>query len=456
MNTSFELTKQNIVDQIICEIKLLKKEEKSCSSESYYNKIYKMDLERLGNKKFIARQPSVTKEHRYKIKSLLREYLKLKIAENSVKDCNPERILDNQVQDEQEVYEVIEKYIVTKYFQDEKKIDSNSKQQIKEDVFRFKIKLDNCQATWFELSKEKFGRYSILSFESNKIREYRILSDDENILFQRGLLIRIFNGSQLENISFRIPEKKPDSFWSGWKTSMGAFNEVIAYLPFSFQHGIYTIGEFFSYTSPPWKEYEQIIHPALTEVSLELLKDCTETCPNIVEICGGEGDLAIKIAKNHPNQMNYYLLEYNDRSLYQAKKRILNEMQEDNKKIIPIKTDVTNSNDYFVDVEKQNPMNSNSIDFIIGSGALTGCVLDSKQTALEVAQKCYNLLKLGGKLILAGHAHSLLNSEDFIQLGFKIINSFLVGVQNETFATKVNQWKCSFGGFNKEFYILEK
>lgn len=421
MNTSLRLTKSQILERIINEAELLKKTEE----EFYFHKIYRMDPDKPEPKKFIARQPSITKEHRQKIKKLLVQFLILKIKEPSINISDYEDSLDDEFPED-------------------------------EDIFRFKINLSNSQPTWFELSKENLGKYSIISFERNEKKEHRKLKGKEKIPFQKGLLTRIFNGSQLENISFRVSEKKPDSFWTGWKTSMCMFNQVIDYFPAYLQHNIYAIGEIVSDSIPAWDDYKQIIHPAILDVSLEVLNGLAGTCPNVVEICGGEGDLAIQMAKNYPNQMKYYLLEYNDRSLYLANNRILNEIHEDDAKIIPIKTDITNSDDYFLDAEKKNPINRCSIDLIIGSGALTNCVLESKKIALGVAEKCYDLLKPGGKLILAGHARSLLNCEDFTSLGFKVINSYFVGVKKESFTTHVEKWSCSLSGYNKEFYVLEK
>lgn len=152
--------------------------------------------------------------------------------------------------------------------------------------------------------------------------------------------------------------------------------------------------------------------------------------------------------------MSYRLLEYNDRSLCIANRRFRREEKSD---VISIKTDITNADDYFEDANKQTMMRDQSIDLIIGSGALTGNVIDNTEVALKVARKCYELLKIGGKMLLAGHTHSLLSREHFLEMGFKVINSFLVGTQNDSICTDVNGYSISLSAsFNRQFYILEK
>jgi hypothetical protein len=412
---------ENVTNQILNEVRELEKGEEN-HRYTHHDKIYKNNDNKIGNKKFVARQPKITKEKRNKIKELIKEYLKIKFSdENNLK------------------------------------IETTPNRNKKKNVFRFKIKTDD-SSFWYELSQERHNGYSTLSFVKDHKKTIALLTDKEELIFQKGILTRIFRGNQLENIVSCQREKKPDSFWSGWKTSMGASSEILAYLPSSLQNGIYNICELFSSTSPPWDQYQTMIHPALKEASLEILKSYSDLCPNVVEICGGGGELAVEIVRHYSNPLKYYLLEYNDMSLQRARTHISNTFirEKNRSKIIPIKTDVTNPHDYFLDDEKQEPMENGSIDLIIGSGALTVYVLENKKAARKVAEKCYGLLKLNGKMILAGHAHSLLNSEDFAMLGFNVINSFLVGVQNESFSTEVNHWIVSLGGFNQQFYILEK
>lgn len=421
MYVSLGPTSEAIVDQILIEMKILKKEEKKHSNVSFFEFAPNLDKEKVGNKKFIVRQPKITEERRNKIKSLLREFLKLKISDNNLE------------------------------------VDSKSNKKNENENVRFKIKIDGTASNWYELLHPYLGKYSTLSFEKNNRKEYRYLTEKESLLFQMGVLTRIFKGNHLEEMNFKEVKKLPDEYWSIWKNTSQCYSELIAYLPLCIQNNIYYLSDYFCSESNSKIKYRHIIHPVLKNISVEILNNCSECCPNVVEICGGGGELALEIANSFPNQMNYYLMEYNEYSLQQAKARILNEMEKESKSnIIPIKTDVTDENDYFIDMEKQHPMPNNSIDLIIGSGALTTQVFENKKIASEVAKKCYELLKPGGKLILAGHNPSLLHNEDFIELGFHVINSYIVGVQSDSFVTEVNNLKITLGAANKQLYILEK
>ncbi len=405
-----------IVNEILDEIRNFANGEKY-NQRNHRNKIYNANEEKTGSKKFVARQPEITKEWRQKIKRLLRDYLKLKFSREE-EGIKTEANLFNQ------------------------------------EVFRFKAKTDG---SWYELSGGAL-RYSTLSREKNHKKKITSLSGSESLIFQRGVLTRIFNGACLEYINFQQFEKKPDSFWSSWKTSMCVYSVAIYYLPLTLQNIIYSLAERFCSSIPAWNQYQHIIHPAVMEASLEILKSCQESRPKVVEICGGKGELAIKIAENHNKPMDYYLLEFNDRSLQAARWRFDNASKNGELKgrVIPIKTDITKSNDYFLDSTKQRPMQHSSIDLIIGSGALTSCVLENRKVALKVARKCHELLKPKGKMVLAGHSHSVLSREDFILLGYNVLNSFLAGASSEPFSTDINRSVCAIGGFNNQFYILEK
>ncbi|MEM1283286.1 MAG: class I SAM-dependent methyltransferase, partial [Chlamydiota bacterium] len=310
---------------------------------------------------------------------------------------------------------------------------------------------------WYELSGGGF-RYSTLSLIESQNKKVCSLNEDEQLIFQLGVISRLFNGASLEKIDIRLVEKKPDSFWSGWKTSIGDFCEGISYLPYTAQNIIYATAELFSSKSPSWYEYQHIIHPAIMEASIEILNSCSEERPKVVEICGGEGELGLSIGRNHKSPMDYYLLEFNQKSLENANYRFENatKSEEIQTSFVTIKTDVTDSEDYYLDTNKKQQMQSGSIDLIIGSGALTSCVLEDQEAAFKVARKCYQLLKPNGKMILSGHAHSLLSSKNFESIGFTVLNSTLAGNSDEPFTTDPNHFVFKIGGFHGQFYILEK
>ena len=428
-----------VVDQMVRKMKKLAKKD-ACRS-SYPGQCYVADKSKLGNKRLVVRQPETIKEWRQGMKGLLRQYLALKFPEQEkVLESEPYGVWD---EDEKSSFPLVKPLTVS---------TDLDRQDLDISEIRFKIKTDH-GSSWYRLPQHSD---STLILQKKGLKRVAPLSEKERLIFQESFLARLFQGSHLEYINHRRqPEKKPDSFWSGWKTQIGAVSGLLSYLPQTAQRIIYNIGNVFSPVSPPWAEYQTIIHPVIRDAALEILNNAAELQPNVVEICGGEGELAIGIAEEYRKPMNYYLLEYNDLSLQRAKDLVASKNQEDVRGIIPIKTDVTNQNDYFVDTAKKEPMQKESIDLIVGSGALTECVLENRERALAVARKCYELLKPKGKMILAGHASSLLDSEDFSALGFHVVNRSFIG-RLQPFSTDVNRRIWVFGAWNKQFYILEK
>ena len=88
-----------------------------------------------------------------------------------------------------------------------------------------------------------------------------------------------------------------------------------------------------------------------------------------------------------------------------------------------IHADVVEDAEYYT--EEDTLLKANSVDLILGSGALTTSVLDDKAAAIKVLEKCHRYLKPDGFLVLAGHGYSLVNSSDFTKLGFRLVNATL-------------------------------
>jgi hypothetical protein len=409
-----------VVAQMILKIKQLADEDYSRSS--YLRLETLLDNGKLGNKRYVVRQPEAIQEWRHEMKALLRQYLSLKFPEER-KDSVEEMKEDDEK---------------SPLCDSETQNDGGSE-------LRFKIKT-NGLSSWYVHSG--FDR---LSFG----KKVASLSKEERLIFQESLLARIFQGSHLEYVQREKVEKKPDSFWSGWKTIIGDAGGVLYYLPQKAQRIIYNVGSYFFPPSPSWRQYRNQIHPAIQIAALEVLKNGPTEHPNVVEICGGEGDLAMDIAGKFQKPMNYYLLEYNDLSLQAARAQIASLKNEQLESIIPIKTDVTNDRDYFTDMKKEQPMQNGSIDLIVGSGALTTYVLENMEKAVTVAKKCHALLKPKGKMILAGHSLCYLDSKDFEALGFQVINTSFVGGMSP-FSSNVNHMVGVIGSWNKQFYVLEK
>lgn len=178
---------------------------------------------------------------------------------------------------------LLRQYLNLKFSEAEEDIKTEPRRY--EEILKFKIKTDGHTSSWFKLSQKKISSYSVLSLEKNLGKKITVLSQEEGLIFQEGVLAHIFQGSHLERIIYLQIEKEPDSFWSGWQSQspMGALSGVLAYLPLTAQHWIYSIGELFASASPPWNEYQKIIHPMLTEASLEILKSCPKMAPKVVE-----------------------------------------------------------------------------------------------------------------------------------------------------------------------------
>lgn len=406
------------VSSIVNKIGELKKQ--LAADTKLFDKLYKV-TESHGNKKFVATQSDQTMEWRQEVKKLLREYLKLKFSDDASDGAA-----------------------------ESKAIESHS------EILKFRIKTEGGSSLWYELSKDNRGEYTKLSRGSGVQKKETQLSEQERLIFQKGVLTRIFKGSHLEEINLRTVKKEPDAHWSGWRTKLG-YSSWVSRLPLLFQDMVFDVGERFYPLTIYWKTYQETIHPSIAETSLGVLNSCSAT-PNIVELCGGGGELAIQVAECYSKPMNYYLLECNDRSLEQARRSAFS-VNENGIHIVPIRANVTCNDDYCSDAEKQNRIEDRSIDLIIGSGALMAGVLESREAALKVAKKCYELLRAGGKMILAGHAHSLLNRDDFESIGYQVINSYLVGMNNSPFITEISTGSAAYRvqiPLSYHFYILEK
>lgn len=194
------------------------------------------------------------------------------------------------------------------------------------------------------------------------------------------------NGNCFEIYRSKPFTKKKDKFWDNWEM----------------------------HTLNARRQYQEIYHPLLLETALHVLNKTQS--PAILEVGGGTGRLAEKIITHYPHKNNYTLLEFNDSSIEKAKERL-------GPKAEVVKTDIVNDPEYFKDSSKTLPILEATIDLALASGVLTAVVLGDKSEALKVLTRIHKYLKQGGYLIMAGHADSLLASEDFE--GFDIINTGL-------------------------------
>lgn len=212
-------------------------------------------------------------------------------------------------------------------------------------------------------------------------------------VFHKELLAAALKGNRLELSSVKTNEKPRDpEYWNTWETDSGS----------------------------AWQEYTNNIHPAIKHVVglavSNLLKSDPKRPVTILEICGGSGKLAKQILDSLPIKPTYVLLEQNQKELGEAK-QILNE------RASVVSTDIVNDAQYYKDESKQIPIEVGSLDVVLGSGALTECVIPSKDSAIACLKKIHSYLRTDGFLILAGHATNWLNSEDFRANGFSVINT---------------------------------
>lgn len=155
----------------------------------------------------------------------------------------------------------------------------------------------------------------------------------------------------------------------------------------------------------------------------------------ILELGGGDGRLAKIILRNYKKEAAYTLLEYNDKALSEAKENLKKPLKNQIAQVV--KTDIVEDSIFYLDENKTEPIQEETVDIVLGSGILTVVSLKDKDAALSVLQKVYRYLKPDGYLVLSGHAYSFLNSKDFIDTGFEVINT-------------------SLPKFHREFYVVKK
>lgn len=168
--------------------------------------------------------------------------------------------------------------------------------------------------------------------------------------------------------------------------------------------------------------YREILHPVLRQVVFELI--IRHQLPEgsvVVELGGGDGELAYELCALMPDWLNYTLLEYNDTLRHQASARLGSRA-----KAIP-----------FDLVEDRFFFNNNSVNLIVGSGILTFEVLPPKVKDSDLLKRLYDLLLPGGWLLLTGFAVPLFGKREFAAAGFTVLN-------------------CSLPTYDRHLFILQK
>lgn len=211
-------------------------------------------------------------------------------------------------------------------------------------------------------------------------------------LFIPEMLSKIFKGDRIEYYNYPefssnpdFKRHEPDEFWDRWEQK----------------------------SPSSWEIYKQIIHPAMASAAIQILNLIAVSLrPVVLELGGGCGSLAHKIIDGFGKELEYTLLEYNDRQIIKARNLL-------GAKACIVKSDIVADEIYY---EK-------SVDFALASGVLTSVVLKDKAAAAKVLKKIVAVLKPDGYLLLSGHGDSFFEASDFEESGFKVINTSLPGLQ---------------------------
>ena len=208
----------------------------------------------------------------------------------------------------------------------------------------------------------------------------------------QNFLSQIFNGNEIEHISFDFSKKEGNVFWNNWVEQ----------------------------SQIAWEEYRNTIHPAISEVAIKILSQVSST-PTILEIGGGEGQLAEGILRKISRTVHYIFLEMNKVAVERARLTL------SQYPVTVVEGDVLEKVDYCNDSAKLNAIEKKSVDLVIGSGILTDVVLKNPEEGLKVLSNVAPLVKPGGYIILSGHAKPLVTANDLEQWGFKVLNKTLPG-----------------------------
>lgn len=153
-------------------------------------------------------------------------------------------------------------------------------------------------------------------------------------------------------------------------------------------------------------DYLTRIYPALLDYCLILLRNQD----HVLDVCGGDGILGSFILGSSVALASYTLLERNEQQLQIAHNRLgIHDCFK------PLLCDLTTT-----DLREHILQ---PLDLVIGSGALTRCVL-AQDVALKVFDQIATLLKPGGYLLLTGLEYSWIDSERLRTAGFRVFNTF--------------------------------
>lgn len=199
-------------------------------------------------------------------------------------------------------------------------------------------------------------------------------------------LQKLLNGNRFEYRSFEEEKQVVDENWSGaWKDEHEA-----------------EAGE----------TYRHVLYPAITSVVSQILP---QDRPSVVlEVCGGDGELAGQILQQNEQQIaKYHLLDANRASCETA----IRCLEPFSYPLAVSQQDITR--DYTTQIGKE------SVDLALGCGALTKQVLANKEQAMVALKHIHTCLREGGILLLTGATASMIDAADLEQAGFIVTNRIL-------------------------------
>lgn len=234
---------------------------------------------------------------------------------------------------------------------------------------------------------------------------YQLTKDQEEVLFEKLNPLKFPNwkgiehyldGRSYESISRNTVDALGDSFWDHWKTT--ATEAAHCY-----RTSIYPLCmKYITYFTTTY-------HAPL----------------QVLEICGGDGELAAEILRIHQTRIHTYsLCDLNEASLGAARSRLQNYSHQSRVfKANVIKDPLSNFS------EKANHL-------ILAVGAFTHGVLPSRKDALSALDHTLTALESGGHLLMTGFEDSWIYALDLEKRGLTVMNTYAAEIGRHFYIAK--------------------
>jgi hypothetical protein len=161
-----------------------------------------------------------------------------------------------------------------------------------------------------------------------------------------------------------------------------------------------------------WEKQKKIYRECIYPECLLFVKQVLPKNGTVLELCGGDGEFAKSVFEQNKETIGrYFLIDINEESIKKAGVALKEEIETD--KLRAIQSCIK---------KKELLADGTCVDLIIGIGALTEQVMESKQDALEALKNSLLYLRKGGYVLLTGLTSSWISSEDFEKLGIRVLN----------------------------------